>query len=466
MLNSFIHRIITAQTDMGSSPSAEPFYRMHIADSVMLFILAISVTFLVLVTFFMIYFVIKYRKERNPTAEQIEGNFPLEVIWTVIPTMLVIIMFYIGWAGFKSMRDAPENAMQVKVFGQMWTWQFEYTNGRKDRVLRVPVGKPVRLTLASRDVLHSLYLPDFRIKEDLVPRMTNYLWFAAKQPGLYRILCTEYCGLGHSQMRTALVAMTEEEFLRWYSPGEAGIEFPYRGREILDVKGCIGCHSLDGSKKIGPTFKGIYDRRSIVITSGEEREVITDEEYMRRSILVPKSDIVKGYPAVMPSYEGLLTVEEFKEIIDFLKGDFIEKPPKKKKVKTAVKKRTQKQVTAFPKPRAVKPVTGPEQKKAVKAVPQYDGKRTFNERGCQVCHNTSNARKIGPGLRGIYNRKVVVITNRKEREIVSDEVYLKRSILKPKYDIVKGYPLLMPSQAGFISDEELDALVEYLKTLK
>ncbi len=466
MLNFFLQTIITAQTDMGADPSAEPFYRMHIADSVMLFILAISVTFLVLITFFMIYFVFKYRKERNPTAEQIEGNFPLEVIWTVIPTVLVLIMFYIGWAGFKSMRDAPEDAMQVNVFGQMWTWQFEYTNGKKDKVLRVPAGRAVRLSLTSRDVLHSFYLPAFRIKEDMVPGMTNYLWFTAEKPGLYRILCTEYCGLGHSQMRTALVAMTEEEFLRWYAPGEAGIEFPYGGREILDVKGCIGCHSLDGAKKIGPTFKGIYERRSIVTTRGEEREIMMDEAYMRRSILMPKADIVKGYPAVMPSYEGLLTDEEIREIIAFLKSGFTEEPPGKKKVKPAEKERTGKQVTPVQKFRAVAPLTGSEQKKGVTAVPQYDGKRLFNEWGCPFCHSISHASKIGPGLGGVYNRKVVVITNRKERETVSDEAYLVRSILKPRYDIVKGYPPLMPSQAGFISNEELEALVEYLKALK
>jgi cytochrome c oxidase subunit 2 len=466
MPGTFLHRMISAQADIGSSPSGEPFYRMQTADSVLLFILVISVTLLVLVTFFMIYFVIKYRKENNPEPEQIKGNFPLEVIWTVIPTMLVLIMFYIGWAGFKSMRDVPEDAMNVKVFGQMWIWQFEYTNGKKDRVLRVPVGRPVRLSLTSRDVLHSFYLPDFRIKEDMVPGMTNYLWFQSKQTGLYRIVCAEYCGEGHSAMRTALVVMTEEEFVRWYAPSEAGIEFPYKGREILDVKGCIGCHSLDGSKKIGPTFKDLYGRKSVVVTSGEEREIETDEDYIRRSILVPKSDVVKGYPMVMPSYEGLLSEEEFSEIIDFLKGGLVEKESGKQMVMSKAQRTTAKTVKPVSKPRAVKPVTRPEQKKVVKAVPHYDGKRTFNERGCPVCHSTANARKIGPGLGGVYNRKVLVITAKKEREILSDEEYLKRSILKPKYDIVNGYPPLMPSQAGFISDEELDALVEYLKTLK
>lgn len=440
---------------MGTAASADPLYRMHIADSVMLFILAISVTFLALITFFMIYFVITYRKEHNPTAEQIKGNFPLEVIWTVLPTILVLIMFYVGWAGFKATRDTPEDAMHVNVFGQMWTWQFEYTNGRKDKVLRVPVNKPVRLSLTSRDVLHSFYLPDFRIKEDMVPGMTNYLWFTAEQPGLYRVLCTEYCGLGHSQMRTALVAMTEEEFLRWYAPAEVGIAFPYRGRAILDVKGCIGCHSLDGAKKIGPTFKGIYNRKSLVTTHGVEREIITDDDYLRQSILMPKADVVKGYPAIMPSYEGLLTEEELKEIIAYLKRGLVGERQGKEK-------RTEKQVTPASTSYAYTPIPGREEK----TVPQYDGRRTFHERGCPVCHSISHIKKTGPGLGGVYNRKVLVITNRRQREIVADDAYLKRSIVNPRADIVKGYPPLMPSQGGFISDEELYALVEYLKTLK
>jgi cytochrome c oxidase subunit 2 len=186
-------------------------------DKIFLFIVGISVLLLALITVLMIYFVVRYGRKRHPEAVDIEGNTLLEIVWTIIPTALVLAMFYYGWIGFKAMRDVPDDAMNVSVTGQMWFWKFEYKNGRQTDSLHVPVGKPVKLNIESLDVIHSLYIPAFRIKEDAVPGAETYLWFVAENEGDFDIFCAEYCGTGHSSMNSKVIAHPEEEFRRWYN---------------------------------------------------------------------------------------------------------------------------------------------------------------------------------------------------------------------------------------------------------
>lgn len=279
------------------------------------YILGIEIVLLILVTAVMVYFVIRYRSRRHPSSENVEGGPVLEIIWTVVPTLLVIIMFIIGWQSFTQIRKVPEGAMVVRVRAQQWSWQFTYENGRQSEVLRVPIGGPVKLIMHSQDVLHCLYVPAFRIKEDCVPGMETYLWFTADRPGSYDIFCTEYCGLGHSGMISKVTAMPAGEFESWYKKGEAGKEA--QGLKHLETKGCLGCHSIDGSKKIGPTFKGLYGSKVEVLTNGKEREVVADEEYLRKSILEPAADIAEGYQNIMPKLP--LNEDELKAIIGYLK---------------------------------------------------------------------------------------------------------------------------------------------------
>ncbi|MBF0557669.1 MAG: cytochrome c oxidase subunit II [Nitrospirae bacterium] len=286
-------------------------------DSTFLFITVTSVVLLVLVTFFMLYFVVKYNRKRHPQAEQIEGNLLLEIVWTVIPTVLVLLMFYYGWVNFSYMRNAPDDAMTVKVTGMMWSWQFEYKNGKQSNTLNVPLGKPVNLILSSADVIHSLYIPAFRIKEDAVPGLKTHLWFTPNEIGSYDIFCTEYCGTGHSHMLSKVVVMTGEDFEKWYGTA-APQGAKDRGLNLLQVKGCLGCHTTDGTGKIGPTFKGIFGRKEIVITGGKERDIVADEEYLKKSVLQPEADIVKGYPPIMPVIP--VTSGELDDIIEALKG--------------------------------------------------------------------------------------------------------------------------------------------------
>jgi cytochrome c oxidase subunit 2 len=303
-------------------------------DSVFYFIIGISAFFLILITFLMVFFTIKYHKKRNIKATNIEGNTALEVLWTVIPTIIALVMFYVGWKGFVFLRTVPEGAMDVKVTARMWSWMFEYENGLKTDTLKVPVDKPIKLLLTSQDVIHSFFVPAFRIKEDAVPGLENHLWFEAKEEGSYDVLCAEYCGLQHAYMLTKVQVVSEEQFESWYQEQGSKIQesvtsdtastlFPQSmasgGQKLLQVKGCVACHSSDGSKMIGPTFKGLFGTQQVVVTNGKKRTVQINEEYLRNAILKPGLDIVEGYDPLMPSQEGMISEEELKGIIQYLK---------------------------------------------------------------------------------------------------------------------------------------------------
>jgi cytochrome c oxidase subunit 2 len=306
------------------------------ADDTFFFILGISLTFLALNTGVMLYFVFRYSRKRHPQAEEVKENVPLEILWTVIPTILVLAIFFVGWKGFQYMRTVPPDAMPVKVTARQWSWLFDYENGKQDSVLRVPVRKPVKLLITSADVLHSLYIPAYRIKEDCVPGRQTYLWFLPDELGSYDLFCTEYCGVGHSVMITKVEVMTEKDFDEWYkgearaakAPEQPVTKAVEKKREaaridvaaLLEVKGCLACHTTDGTPKIGPTFKGVFGKKEIVIRDGKEREITVDEEFIRQTLLQPELDRVKGFPPIMPSQKGLLTDQEIDAIIEYLKS--------------------------------------------------------------------------------------------------------------------------------------------------
>lgn len=186
-------------------------------DTTFFIIAGISVFLLLVISVSMIYFVIKYNKKRNPTPSNIEGNTKLEILWTVIPTLLALGMFFSGYAGFKNMRNFPENSFNINVIGRMWVWSFEYENGKKTDTLYVPLSKPIKMEITSNDVNHSFYIPSFRVKEDAIPGRKNYLWFQPVAIGSYNIECAEYCGLNHSAMYSKVVVMPDAEFEKWYN---------------------------------------------------------------------------------------------------------------------------------------------------------------------------------------------------------------------------------------------------------
>lgn len=186
-------------------------------DGVFLFTIIVSVFFLVLITALMIGFVIKYSRKKNPKAVNIKGNTKLEILWTAIPTILVLIMFWYGWIGYLDMVNVPEDAMPVDVTAQMWSWKFKYSNGTETDSLYVPVNQPVKLNLKSNDVSHSFFVPAFRIKKDVYPGTERVVWFSATKIGKYDIACAEYCGLNHSYMYSKIHVLSQEDFDNWFN---------------------------------------------------------------------------------------------------------------------------------------------------------------------------------------------------------------------------------------------------------
>jgi cytochrome c oxidase subunit 2 len=246
----------------------------------------------------------------------VEGNLWLEIVWTALPTLLVLAMFYYGWSGYLSLRTVPPDAMEVTATARMWSWSFSYPNGATSPKLYVPVGRPVKVNLVSQDVIHGFFLPAFRVKRDVVPGMKNHAWFVASKPGSYDLFCSQYCGTNHSAMITTVEALPVAEYAAWLEKGEKHEE--HGGHEVLEKYGCLGCHSEDGSPKVGPSFKGIWGRNVTVVTGGNERSITVDDAYLRRSIKEPGVDVVKGFPAIMPPFAP--AEEELKAILDYLKG--------------------------------------------------------------------------------------------------------------------------------------------------
>jgi cytochrome c oxidase subunit 2 len=308
-----------------------------ISDAVngpILFIAGTSVVMLIGITAVMIYFTIRYHRRRHPVAEDVHGHRTLEIVWTVIPTILAFGFFWYGWEGYKFMKTPPPDAMEVSVTGRMWSWLHEYENGVQSAELYVPVNKPVKLNLHSQDVLHSYYIPAFKVKQDAVPGVPGlFLWFSAYEIGVYQVFCAEYCGLNHSGMWSKVHVVSQEEFDEWLrvegekvvqiqqaSETGAGDNLHILGESLSKSKGCVACHSTDGSKLIGPSFKGVYGKNEIVVTGGQEREVAVDDAYIKHSILQPTADIVKGYQPLMPSQEGLVNEAEIKALTAYIKS--------------------------------------------------------------------------------------------------------------------------------------------------
>lgn len=298
-------------------------------DNAFVFILGISFFFLIGITAVIILFIVRYHKKKNPKATQIEGSNTLEVIWTVIPLLLVMGMFYYGYIGWAPMKKAPEEGIEITANARMWSFSFRYDNGRVTDKLFVPRDTAVILRLNALDVLHSLYIPAFRVKEDMVPGLPdNKMWFEANKPGTYSLFCTEYCGLQHSYMLSEVVVMEPEEFWAWYSDTTGldvavpeGANLALMGRQIIESKGCLACHSLDGSEIIGPTFLGRFGENIVVTTNGQDREIMYDADYVKRSVLDPNADISKGYRAgQMLSYEGELSDQDISLVVEFLKS--------------------------------------------------------------------------------------------------------------------------------------------------
>jgi cytochrome c oxidase subunit 2 len=290
-------------------------------DRVFALVLWVSVFFFALIVVLMVLFVVRYR--RRPGREEAEPapthNTPLEITWTAIPILIVIVIFVWAFRVFLNINTPPANAYEIQVTGQKWKWLFTYPNGHVDENLHVPVNTMVRLVMTSEDVIHGFYIPAFRIKHDVLPGRYIKLWFKAVKTGEYQIYCTQYCGTGHSDMWAKVVVHETGGFEQWL---EAASNFlktmsPAKAGEMLyKTRGCAECHTVTGEAGTGPTWKGLFGRHVALQGGGG---VVADENYIRQSILDPQAKIVAGFQPVMPTFKGRLSDPEISAIIAYIK---------------------------------------------------------------------------------------------------------------------------------------------------
>jgi cytochrome c oxidase subunit 2 len=272
-------------------------------DQLFFFILTVAVVFFALVVSVMVAFVIMYRRREGAQPGRAPShNTALEILWSVIPAILVAIIFIWGFFSYLDMREPPENSYEIQVVARKWSWLFIYPNGYSDSDLHVPLEWPVSLVMSSDDVIHSLFIPAFRLKQDVVPGRYTKTWFKATAPGTYRLFCAEYCGEKHSTMLASVIVHESGKFESWLQDAANFLEkmTPVEAGQLLYVRrGCVQCHSVDGSARQGPSFKGVFGTEQLM-ADGER--VAVDENYLRESILEPQSKIRDGYKPVMPLY--------------------------------------------------------------------------------------------------------------------------------------------------------------------
>jgi cytochrome c oxidase subunit 2 len=284
-------------------------------------LVALTVIFTVLVYALVIFFAVRYRQgskvnRHNPPHE----NLPLEITWTVIPTILGLVMFFFGAKLFIEMRTSPKDAQDVYVVGKQWMWHIQHSNGvRENNTLHIPVGQPVRLTLISQDVIHAFYVPDFRTQIHVVPGRYTTMWFTAAKAGKYPFYCAMFCGTQHSEMGGYVYAMPPEEYARWLNNGGnnvAPMSMEDRGGRLFKVLACDNCHKQLSDER-APSLVGIYNTQRNISGGGHQT---ADEAYLRESILKPAAQLTAGYGPTMPEYEGQVSEEDVLDLIAYIKS--------------------------------------------------------------------------------------------------------------------------------------------------
>ena len=283
------------------------------------FVMWLSIITCVTLMGVMLYFAVKYRRRgKDDRTPYIAGSPRVEFLWTVIPAIIFLGISIWGIIIFHKLENPPANAFAIHVTGKQWFWEFTYGNGKKTvNEVTVPLGQPIVMQMTSGDVLHSFFVPSFRVKKDLVPGYRTQLWFTPTKAGEFHLFCAEYCGTNHSRMLGKVKVLPRDEFFAWYGKkkeGETGLAD--LGADLYKSKGCFSCHTVDGSPLVGPSFKGVWESPR-EFTDGSHAKV--DANYIRDSILNPAAQVVKGFPPVMPPYQGQLTEEEITQIIEYLK---------------------------------------------------------------------------------------------------------------------------------------------------
>ncbi len=288
-------------------------------DHLIHFLVLISLAASVLVIAGFVWFAVRFkRKSETDKTPHITHHYLLEFLWSFIPLLIFMFVFAWGWWLYDDMRTSPAGALEIHVYGQMWNWDFVYKNGKKTAgTLYVPVHKPVKLVMTSRDVIHSFYIPAFRIKQDVLPQVYTSLSFTASKTGRFHVFCTEFCGTGHSRMLAQVRVMSLKDWEKWLKTD------PYKGLSLTQIGEsvfggrCVACHQVTTESRIGPGLKGIFGQKRFF---EDGTSLVADENYLRESILNPEQKIVKGYSNLMTPFTGLLQEEELTGLIEYIKS--------------------------------------------------------------------------------------------------------------------------------------------------
>ncbi len=287
-------------------------------DALFLFLVVVSVFFASLICLLIVSFAIKYRRRsENERPAPIVGNLRLEVLWTVIPFGLTMVMFVWGAKLYFVIYHPPANALEINVVAKQWMWKVQHPEGQLEiDELHVPAGRPVKLTLTSQDVIHDFFVPAFRVKRDVVPGRYTTVWFEATKPGEYHLFCAQYCGTQHSGMIGRIIVMEPTDYQRWLSGGATGVSLATAGEGLFQRLGCVSCH-LPNDTGRGPSLVGLFGK-TVQLQGGGS--VTADETYIRESILSPQAKIVAGFQPIMPTFKGLISEDGILQILAYLKS--------------------------------------------------------------------------------------------------------------------------------------------------
>jgi len=288
-------------------------------DAIYFFMVAVTAFFAVLIGVLVAVFAIKFRRRHDDEiGVAIHGSLALELLWTFIPLGIAMVMFAWGAKVFFDMYRPPVGAMEIFVVGKQWMWKVQHADGQREiNELHVPVGRPVKLIMGSEDVIHSYYIPAFRVKADVIPGRYNSLWFTATKPGRYHLFCAEYCGTKHSGMIGWVTVMEPTDYQAWLGGGAATASPVAAGAKLFEDLGCSSCHQPSASGQRGPTLAGIYGK-SVELQGGGT--VTADDAYLRESIVNPQSKVVAGFQPIMPTFQGLVSEEQLLQLIAYVRS--------------------------------------------------------------------------------------------------------------------------------------------------
>jgi cytochrome c oxidase subunit 2 len=287
-------------------------------DALYFFLVAVTAFFTALIALLVVVFAVKFhRKHDTEVGEAIHGSLALELLWTIIPLGITMVMFVWGAQVFFHMTRPPKGAMEIYVVGKQWMWKAQHMDGAREiNELHVPIGRPVKLIMGSEDVIHSFFIPDFRVKADVIPGRLNTMWFTATKPGRYHIFCTQYCGTKHSAMIGWVTAMDPADYQAWLGGGSAGGSMADNGAKLFQDLACATCHLENGQGR-APSLKGVYGS-TVTLQTGQTATV--DDAYVRESILMPQAKVVAGFQPIMPTFQGLVTEEQLLQLIAYVKS--------------------------------------------------------------------------------------------------------------------------------------------------